>query len=246
MDLYQDPELYDAAHWWKTNDLEFITGWADRLGGPVLELAAGTGRLALPILERGHTYVGLDSSPAYVAWARRKLDRFGERATLIHGDMRDFALDRQFRFIFIGFNSLLHLLTNDDVAACFQCVRRHLDDEGKFFIDVFVPHPEFLYRDPERLYRVMDFEHPRGGQCVVKERNRYDPETQINHIQWFFYREGQSDPERYQFDMHMLYPDTLDRLLTEAGFAIEAKWGDYDGTPLNEESPLQIYLCRRC
>ncbi len=241
--IYEEPEVYDAAHWWKTNDVDFIVGRADKCGSPVLELAAGTGRLALPILERGHTYVGLDSSKEYVSLAERKLAPFGRQGAIRYGDMRDFDMGVKFKFCFIGFNSLLHLLTNDEVLSCFRCVYKHLLDGGKFLIDIFVPDPIFLYREPGKLYEVMRFEHPRGGECIVKERNEYDPETQINHIYWYFFRDAAKEPELYSFDMHMIYPDTMDRLLTEAGFRIEEKLGDYDGRPMDENSPLQIYIC---
>ena len=65
-DIYSDPELYDAAHWWKTNDIEFITKTAAEYGGPTLEIAAGTGRLALPIIERGINYSGIELSLIHI------------------------------------------------------------------------------------------------------------------------------------------------------------------------------------
>ena len=134
-DIYSDPELYDAAHWWKTNDIEFIADFADEFGGPVLELAAGTGRLGLPILKREHTYTGIELSPDFVKCARTKLEPFQSQADFIEGDMRDFDLDRQFQFIFIGFNSIFHLLTNNDIKSFFKCVHAHLADSGTFLIE---------------------------------------------------------------------------------------------------------------
>ncbi len=241
-DIYSDPELYDAAYWWKTNDIEFIANTADEYGSPVLELGAGTGRLALPILENGHTYTGIECNPAFVKSARQKLETFDSKASVLEGDMRSFDLNQQFQFIFIGFNSIFHLLTNDEVLSFLSCVRWHLADYGTFLIDTFVPDPLFLYRDKQKYY-VMEFDYSDGTYCIVSETNEYNSETQINHIQWYFNNEGEDDPKVFQFDMHMIFPDTMDRLLNDAGLVIREKYGDYDKTPLGPESQLQIYIC---
>jgi len=243
-DIYSDPELYDSAHWWKINDIDFITNSANKFGGPILELGAGTGRLALPILEMGHTYTGIESSPAFVKCTKNKVQKFGDKATILKGDMRSFELDQKFQFIFIGFNSIFHLLTNEDVKSCFKYIHKHLTEEGTFLIDTFIPDPLFLYRDKQKYY-VMEFDTSDGAHCIVSETNEYDNETQINHIQWYFNYEGKDDPEIFKFDMHMIYPDTMDRLLSDAGLVIREKYGDYEKTPLGPESQLQIYECKK-
>ena len=241
-DIYSDPELYDAAHWWKTNDIEFIASAAAEIGGPVLEMASGTGRLASPILEKGINYTGIELSSSFAKFARKKLEKYGDLAQILEGDIRNINLEQQFQFVFIGFNSIFHLLNNEDVALFLSCVYSHLLDDGLFMIDAFVPHPIFLYR-AEQKYYVMEFDWPSGGHCIVNETNHYDPDSQINHIYWYFNTSGDNELDEYQFDMHMIFPDTMDRLLTEAGFVIKDKYGDYDKTPLGPESHLQIYLC---
>ncbi len=242
-DIFSDPDFYDAAYSHRREDVNLIVEWADRFGSPVLELAAGTGRLAIPLLDKGHTYTGLDLSPEYVVQAKKKLKMYGLQATIIQGDMRNFNLDKPFNFIFIGFNSILHLISDNDIYSCYKCVYEHLTNEGLFLIDCFVPNLEFLYRDENRLYPAMEFDHPNGGKCIVKEKNQYDPDSQINHIWWYLYQDGYDDPEIYKFYMHIVYPDTMDRLLTEAGFVIRKKLGDYGGSSFDEFSRLQIYVC---
>ena len=73
-------------------------------------------------------------------------------------------------------------------------------------------------------------------------RDRYNPSTQINHIKWLF---ESSTVDEFLFDMHMIYPDTMDRLLTDSGFIIKKKFGDYEKSPFSSESHLQIYLCTK-
>ncbi len=242
-DIYTVAELYDAFHWWKTNDLDFIANWATDNGGPVLELAAGTGRLGLPIAGRGLDYTGLELSPQYVVRAEQKLAPFSKNAYIIQGDMRSFKLDRKFKSIFIGFNSFLHLYSDKDARACLQAVQNHLLDDGKLLIEIFVPDPSFLNRPQDRLYPVCSFSHPDGGYCTIKESNDYDAETEINSVHWYFFRSLIPQPEQYNFDMRIYYPDTMDRLLNEAGFKILEKFGDRKGNPLTPESELQIYIC---
>ena len=241
IDLYSDPQLYDAAHLWKTNDIEFITNCALEQGGTILEMASGTGRLSIPLINKGLNYTGVELSKLFVDHTKRKLKLLNANHNIIQGDMKNIILDKKYKFIFIAFNSICHLLTNKELLKFFNCVYTHLMDGGLFLIDTFVPNPIFLYRAGIKTY-VMEFELPNGEQCVLKEINQYDPDTQINHIKWFF---ESSTTDEFLFDMHMIYPDTMDRLLTESGFIIQNKFGDYDKSAFSSESHLQIYLCTK-
>ena len=158
--------------------------------------------------------------------------------------MRDFKLNKFFDLIIIPFNSLLHLLTNNEISDCFASVLSHLSDDGYFILDIFVPDPELLYRTPNKKYQEMVIDHPKGGKCLVWQESKYDQETEINDIKWLFDRNDNRTDE-YQFQMRMIYPDTIDRLLFEAGFTIEQKLGDYNSKSFNENSLLQIYICSK-
>ena len=241
IDIYSDPKLYDAAHAWKTNDIEFITNCALEHGGPILEMASGTGRLAVPLIKKGFTYTGVELSQSFVEFTKKKLTLIKSDHDIVQGDMKNIDLKKKYNFIFIAFNSICHLLTNKDLSAFFNCVYAHLLDGGLFLIDTFVPNPIFLYR-PNLKTHVMDFDLPNGERCIVNEVNQYDPKTQINQIKWYF---ESSTVNEFLFDMHMIYPDTMDRLLNESGFVINDKFGDYDKSQFSSESHLQIYLCTK-
>lgn len=245
IDLYRDPVLYEAVHRWKTNDIDFICDWVMASGSPVLELAAGTGRLAKPLAGKGVDYSGLDASPVFVDWANKSLKRISATASVVQADMRSFNIGRDFHSALIGFNSIFHLMTDADIQQCFESVYRHLVPGGKFLIDCFNPNPDFLYPDNQGQKKVFEFAHPDGGNCIVKETNEYQDLTQINRINWFFYRNGNDLPDQYTFDLHMIYPGTMDRLLTNAGFTVTNKWGGYDKHVFSKDSPLQIYECRK-
>lgn len=242
-DIYSDAEFYDIIANAKTDDIKFFLKHAKQIGGPILELAAGTGRIAMPLLENGFQYVGIDLSPEFVDRANKKISRFADLGKISIGDMRTFDLQQKFNFIFIGFNSIFHLMNEDEIISCLTCVRKHLNENGKFLIDMFVPNPKFLYRDENKDYPVGKYKDNNGNIVVVKEKNKYDPKTEINHITWFAYYENKKEPERYNYSHFMIPPERIQRLLKDSGFIIENIFGDYDKNLFDENSKLQIYIC---
>ena len=106
-------------------------------GGPVLELAIGTGRLALPLAERGIELHGIDASEAMVAKLRTKPS--GDRVPVRIGDFADVAVDGRYRLIFVAFNTFFALLTQEDQVRCFANVAAHLLDDGVFVLEAFFP-----------------------------------------------------------------------------------------------------------
>lgn len=245
LSIYQDAARYDAEHWWKTDDLTFWEELAGEYGPRVLELATGTGRLALPVLKSRTTYTGLEISTAFLECARKKLASFGQRARLVQGDIRDFHLDETFDLILIGFNAFLHLLTDEEALAALACVREHCHEGTRLVIDIFVPDPLFLYRPEGRRVPAKIYTDPQIGATVkVEETNLYDPDTELNHLRWYYSTDEKKDFLVINFTLRMYFPDTMDRLLHDAGFRVVDKWGDYNQTPLSEESELQIYVAQ--
>ena len=244
MDLYQYPEVYDAFHDWKTDDIDFIVSESIRIGGPILELAAGTGRLGLPIAVTGSTYRGIELSQQYVDLGNKKLSNSID-ARLFQGDMCTYLSIEKFKFIFIGFNSLLHLQNDEDIRDCFNATANNLDDKGLFLIDIFMPDPDYLYRDPEVESEFHNFNHPEKGQCTAFEKGDYDPETGILHVTWRFHYGDRFQDESFEFDMNILFPDQMDRFLEETNWSIIKKYGDYDRSVMKPHSPKQIYLCKK-
>src|SRR5918912_1113576 len=110
--LYDDPELYDLIV--RPGPCEpFYREIARRTGGPILELACGTGRLTLALARDGHEVVGLDASRAMLRAAHAKAEAEDVEITLVQGDMRSFDLGRRFPLVIVCCNSLAHLTTNN-------------------------------------------------------------------------------------------------------------------------------------
>ena len=240
MDIYSNPQLYDAVHYNYKWDIKLIQNYAKKINGSVLELASGTGRLAYPIIELGLDYTGIELSNSFLQEANKK---FKNKTNFVFGDIRDFDLKSTFDFIFIGFNSFLHNLTTMDAKNCLNCVLKHIHPKGQFLLSIFTPDPEFLYRDKNKLYPATDFFQFENSKCRILEKNQYDPESQINNLTWYIEKDGMVDSIQYSYSMRMFYPHEMDILFQEGGFIIQDKFGDYDSSPLDQDSNMQIYLC---
>jgi SAM-dependent methyltransferase len=214
-------------------------------GKKVLELAAGTGRLAIPLIREGAEYTGIEISPEFCKQAEKKLLHHQMDAMFIQGDIRELDLNETFDLIFIGFNSFLHLLKDDDAQACLKCVKKHMHKDTLFVIDIFVPNPLFLYR-PETRFPVMEYIDSITGELTkVEEISVYDSGSGINKITWFYNTPSQTDDKIYSFTMRMYFPDTMNRLLIDSGFTIQNMIGKHDFSDFQEDSELQIYICKR-
>lgn len=241
--IYHDADRYDDEHWWKKDDIEFWKQMLDESNGyKVLELAAGTGRLALPLIRNGGVYSGIEISPEFTQRANKKIkDQYFE-GTVHQGDIRDFDLNETFDLIFIGFNSFLHMLKDSDAAACLKCVHKHMDKNSRFMIDIFRPDPLFLYRPEGMRFPTMEYIETKTNDLInVEESNEYDPETGVNKIRWYYSRPDKKDERIYDFTMRMYWPDTINRLLIDAGFRVKSVWGNYEKAEFDEGSNLQIY-----
>ena len=136
-------------------DIGFYVDLACRSGGPVLELACGTGEVLIPIAHAGVDVVGIDTASPMLDRCRAKLRREPQRVRrhveLVHADMRWFELDRTFTLAIVPFGGFMHLLTQDDQTACVRRVVRHLGPRARFALDM-----------PSRRPRCFDRARPDG------------------------------------------------------------------------------------
>ena len=151
--LYDDPVLYDLLLEPEPR-LSFYRDLAERQGGRVLELACGTGQLLVPIAEQGMRCTGIDLSAPMLRAARDRARGAGVEVGLHQADMRSFALGERFGLVFVARNSWLHLHEADEFLRCLARVRAHLEEEGVFALDLFVPNPATLTRDPSERHLV--------------------------------------------------------------------------------------------
>jgi SAM-dependent methyltransferase len=206
--------------------VDFLAGLA--AGGAALELAIGTGRIAVPLAARGVAVKGIELSEAMLAQLRAKPEATGIEA--VAGDMTTTRVDGTFRLVYLVYNTIENLTTQAAQVACFRNAAAHLEPGGSFVIEVGVPD---LRRLPP-------------GQTVVpfavgEERlgfDEYDVVDQgmISHHHW---RDGDtwrqaSVPFRY------VWPAELDLMAELAGLELAARYADWDRTPFTAESGKHV------
>ena len=196
-------------------------------GGPALELAIGTGWIALPLAASGIRVDGIDISPAMVAQLRAK--QGGEQISVTIGDFADVPVPGTYRLIFVVANTLFNLLTQDDQVRCFENVAAHLTDDGVFLIEAF--RPDFLYRLRDHQY--VDAEAIEVDE-VRLDVARHDPVKQLleeSHVS--LTRDGvRLNPivTRYA------WPSELDLMARIAGLRLKERWGGWDREPFTSTS----------
>ena len=166
-------------------DVAFYLDCARRFGGPILELAAGTGRVLIALAKSGYEVAGLDLSGAMLQVAREKAQRVPETASrvqLVEGDMRDFSLRQRFSLALIPARAFQHVIEPEDQRRTLRCVQSHLKPGGHLVVDLFDPNFELL-AVPAREMPVSSARHPASGnllrRTVVARHN--DPYRQVVH-----------------------------------------------------------------
>ena len=151
------PLLFDGRHYdqhWRhlTADIPFWLNQARRFGGPILELACGTGRVSLPLAKAGFAVTGTDVSDSMLAEARKKAAAASVAIEWLKADVRSFDLGRKFPLVIFPFNTIAVMHEIEDLEACLASVKRHLAPGGRFIIDVFNPSLDILRRDPGQRF----------------------------------------------------------------------------------------------
>jgi SAM-dependent methyltransferase len=243
-DFYDYPELYDAllpigAH------VPFYVDIARQQAGAVLELACGTGQLTVPIALESLPTIGLDSSSAMLDVAKQRASAAGASVEFLQGDMREFALGREFNLIIVARNSLLHLLSTEDLLAALTAIRRHLAHDGIFAFDIFNPNVALLARPAGQRFPVMEESTARFGPLSVEATNDYDAATQVNRATWYISTPDRRDAWIVPLVLRSIFPQELPLLLSAAGLELIDRFGELSREPFGSRSRVQACLCRR-
>jgi hypothetical protein len=196
-------------------------------GGAALELAIGTGRIALPLAARGVTVDGIDFSRPMVEKLRAKPG--GGRIAVTMGDFADVAVPGRYRLVYVVFNTLFNLLTQDDQVRCFVNVAARLDDDGVFVVEAFVP--AWLHRLRDEQY--VDAEAVAVGK-VVLDMGRHDPVAQTldeSHVEL-----SAGGIRVAPIVCRYAWPSELDLMARIAGLRLRERWGGWERRPFAADS----------
>ena len=190
--LYDRPDLYDLMHPPDPAMERFYIEEALKGGRQVLELACGSGRFTVPMALAGATVVGGDLSWAMLYRARTRRRNAGRRSSSSSSTCATSTSAGSSTPIVVAANSILHLHTADDFTGFFRSVRRHLAPMAGWSSMRSFRALTMLSRDPKERHFVERMERPSGGPVTLEETTRYDPLTQISHIDWYWSTEGRA------------------------------------------------------
>src|SRR5919197_6414637 len=203
--------------------------------GPVLELGIGTGRVALPLAARGQRVHGVDASEAMVARLRAKPG--GEAVEVTIGDLAQVPAEGPFTLVFVVFNTLFCLLTQEDQVRCFARVAERLAPGGAFVVEAFVP-------DPGRLARLQELtvDHV-GADRVILTATRRDPVGQRMDSQHMVL--GADGIRMQPIAVRYAWPAELDLMARLAGLRLRDRWAGWRREPFSADSSAHVSVYER-
>jgi SAM-dependent methyltransferase len=204
-------------------------------GGPVLELAIGTGRLALPLAERGLEVHGIDASEAMVAKLRQEPG--GDRIPVTMGDFAEVDVEGTYALVFVGFNTFFALQSQDDQVQCFANAAAHLAEGGVFAVEGFVPDLARFDRGQRTQATTVAVDQ------VLLETSRHDPVAQRVESQHVVITN--SGTRLYPVSIRYAFPPELDLMARLAGLELTDRWGGWRREPFTASSSRHVSVYGR-
>ena len=204
-------------------------------GGPALEFAIGTGRIALPLAALGVVVDGIELSPAMVA--RLRTEPGGETLDVTIGDMSVVATGRRYGLVYLVFNTIFNLLTANDQVRCFENAARHLSDGGCFVVETAVPSAWIISERPNYVHAARV-----GINEITLEVARYDPVSQLlkkNNVNLATHGIAMSP-----IVLRLVTPGELDLMARIAGLRLIERFADWRREPFSAKSRAHVSIYR--
>lgn len=225
-------EDYDALHDPGTTEacVDLIAELAGT--GDLLELAIGTGRIALPLAARDLNVSGFDASPEMLNILKAKPG--GSDIETWVADMASFDLGRTFDFAFLVFNTLYNITSQQGQVACFRQVAQHLRPGGRFLVEAFMPNRESFDNNQAVRTKQVDFD------SVRLEAVQHDPVQQTLDYQRILI--SADGVKLNPLPMRYVWPAELDLMAQLAGLHPVARWGGWQKQPLTKTSDMYVIV----
>ncbi len=250
------PELYDLIHESERHpDVDFYVSQCGGISGQVLELGCGTGRILIPIATSGVTITGIDASEHMIDRCRAKLHglvaEIQSRVTIRQQKMQDLSIDQKIEIVIAPSRVLQHLITIEDQLACLNRVYQLLPSGGRFVFDVFTIDLQSVGNlwSGEEIHAIEDMPIPNGKTLSYSYRvAQKHPALQYNDVEFIYSvtdvdgtteRHVDALPWRYYFRFE------LEHLLDRSGFRIIDQYGNFDQSPLADDSPEMIFVAEK-
>ena len=224
--------IYDPWSMSVREDVGFYVDEAIHSGGPVVELAVGTGRIAVPTAKAGIHVIGVDESPGMLAVAREYAEREGvsDRLELRVGDLREPPVTERVPLVTVPFRSLLHMPNDAEKVRALSAARDLLEPDGLLVFDVFAPSRE-------------DIEET-DGLWLEREPGIFERADWDLHGRSLVLTVRSDDRTAATMELHWLSAAEWNAVIEDAGLVVEALYGWFDGRPF-EGGEDMLWVCRR-
>jgi SAM-dependent methyltransferase len=252
--VYGDDELaalYDLVYADHDADLALYEQFVARGETPSLELAVGSGRVALHLARQGYPVVGVDTSRPMLARLESALDEVTRpRVRLVEADIRDFDLGERFDLVYCALDSFEQMLTNDDAIAALNCVARHLSEGGVFVTELrTLRSVDWAPSGQSPLSYEWTREEAATGESITKLSSMTaDGAAQTTTTTLIFDRTGRDGVVRrrtFDVTLRVFGRQEFELLLSQAGLQVSQAYGGYDLSPLTEDSDTMIVVAQR-
>ena len=243
LEKYADPEMYDYLYEGYQKDLSVILEWA-KSGQQIIELACGTGRLTIPMEQRGFQIIGVDLHEGMLERAKQKAKEQMVSIEFILQDCSQLSIPFKSSLVFMTGNSFQHFLTNELQDNLLQSVRLHLEKDGIFIFDTRNPLLHELATVDEYEQNFVD---KNGNQIIEFHRDEYDPLKQILHCHTnreVYQGQALVNKEQDGISLRFSFPLEMERMLKINGFEILEVYGNWDKNELSVKSVSMVYVCR--
>lgn len=243
------PLVYDLQTPADLPDVAFWVQWCTEVGGPVLELGCGNGRVSIPLARAGLKVIGVDLSVPMLKVARKNLAREPEDVhrcvSLHHADMREFRTKVEMGCAIIPIHTFAALLTREDQNRALKCIRRNLRPGGKLAFDISIAVNDAIDEPRERTARYTSAD--RGIDFTERRWVERDVSAGIiTFLQTYIFRRPEGIGQfTERATVRILSREEIEGVLITNGFAVEVIWGDYDRSLHTHESPKMIFVARK-
>ncbi|HEX7816135.1 class I SAM-dependent methyltransferase [Dyella sp.] len=243
MDIYDDAAFYDREFATRDHDVPFFLKQAQLAGGPVLEVACGTGRITLPLARAGIDVAGLDVSRPMLERAQQKSQAEGLSLAWLEQDCRHIEVEPVFALVFSATNAMQHLHDVESALAFLTSARKALRPGGILLLDVANPDVARLARPAGTRYVHKTFVDDRGREVRVELATHYEAASQILAFT-LHYLVGDVQLRTKSVRMRCYFPEEMLALCRCAGLDVVRRLGNYDESPFVDGSPKQLLFCR--
>ncbi len=237
-------DLYDHQYDLYRDDLHYYGALAERVGGRVLEIGSGTGRVTAYLARRGASVTGLEPSGGMIRYAQARAEREGLTLDIVQGDVRTFSLDQAFSLCIAPFNALMHLYTPNEQLQALENIWRHLEPGGQLVFDLSVPR----YGALNTVRHEGETFYTGGRRTDVFLVQRQDEVRQSITTEYYadtVAEDGTLSRRHYTLTQRYYTRYEVEWLLRCGGFESPRVAGSFQGGPLEERSDVMVFQTRR-